>query len=398
MPRRVFRRRPWIVRLGACALAAASVLAVGTPVLAGPEGACLDAEESAFLQLINDHRAANGLAPLRASQSLSAAADVHSDDMAATGYFDHTMSDGTSVERNIRNNGYTGATWGENIAGGVEGASAAMDLWRNSPAHNANMLGGNYGAIGIARVGGGTGYGWYWTTIFGGSFDAPARICGEAAPAPLLPAPDPADPSLGPGLGTTNDDVNLREGPAQTFGILQTIPPGTPLAVDGVPEGGYLPVSVGGEQGWVAEEYVDRAAVATTTDLLNFRAGPSPDASLLGTIPPGAPVTLSGAAENGYVGAAYGGQSGWVDASYVETAQEPAQPVATDAPSLPAGPKTTATTLAELGLRADPTTAAAVVATVPSGAVVDLTGQNVDGFFEVTYGGMTGWADAAYLQ
>ena len=30
-------------------------------------------------------------------------------------------------------------------------------------------------------------------------------------------------------------------------------------------------------------------------------------------------------------------------------------------------------------------------------AMVDLTGENADGYLEVTYGGSTGWADAAYL-
>ena len=51
------------------------------------------------------------------------------------------------------------------------------------------------------------------------------------------------------------DNLNLRSGPGQTFGVVTEIPEGSQLVVNGVPEGGYLPVTFNGFAGWVAEAY-----------------------------------------------------------------------------------------------------------------------------------------------
>src|SRR4051812_13498281 len=50
----------------------------------------MDAEELKMLTLINQHRADNGLTPLKISPALSASAQWMSGDMAAYNYFDHT--------------------------------------------------------------------------------------------------------------------------------------------------------------------------------------------------------------------------------------------------------------------------------------------------------------------
>ncbi|MCC7023990.1 MAG: SH3 domain-containing protein, partial [Thermomicrobiales bacterium] len=39
-----------------------------------------------------------------------------------------------------------------------------------------------------------------------------------------------------------------------------------------------------------------------------------------------------------------------------------------------------------------------LVSSIPSSAVVTLTGEARDGYLEVSYNGQQGWADAAYLQ
>ncbi len=140
----------------------------------GSTGACADAEERAFLGLINDYRAANGLPRLQLSASLSGAADYHSVDMANKNYFSHTLANGVTWLQNIANFGYTYNTYqGENIAAGNQSASATFDQWRNSPSHNATMLNPNFTAIGIGRAyNGNATYDWYWTTTFGGYVDA----------------------------------------------------------------------------------------------------------------------------------------------------------------------------------------------------------------------------------
>jgi len=196
------------VRLAAGVLLLAAAAAAGahiaTPVPAAHAVAncvadeTVDAEEQAFLALVNAHRAQNGRAPLGLSYTLSRAAAWKSRDLGTNAYFAHDDLDRTWDQR-IRDCGYRYGTYlGENIAAGVASAQSAFDLWKNSSGHNANMLGTNYATIGIGREYiAGSPYGWYWTTEFGGVDDGYAAI---SQPAPLpVPSAAPLDatpPSL----------------------------------------------------------------------------------------------------------------------------------------------------------------------------------------------------------
>jgi uncharacterized protein YkwD len=135
-------------------------------------GVTLSLEESNFLTLINNYRAQNGLGTLTASVTLTQASQWMSADMASKDYFSHTDSLGRSPFTRMEDFGYTQSSYsGENIAAGNSTASATFTQWKNSPGHNANMLGSSYKAIGIGRVQGSGGYGWYWTTDFGSVVD-----------------------------------------------------------------------------------------------------------------------------------------------------------------------------------------------------------------------------------
>lgn len=132
----------------------------------------LDAEEEAFLVLINDYRAENGLGPLTACTSLNRAAQGHSEDMRDQDYFSHTGLDGSSPWERACDacyeQGCGGGGMAENIAAGNSGAAGTFEQWRTSPGHDANMLGG-FSQIGIGRASGGGTYGTYWTNVFGSS-------------------------------------------------------------------------------------------------------------------------------------------------------------------------------------------------------------------------------------
>lgn len=132
----------------------------------------LDTEELYFLQLINDYRAQNGRGSLAPSHTLSKAAQWKSQDMATNRYFAHDDLTRSWSQR-IRDCGYGYNAWiGENIAAGNSGALATFNQWKNSPAHNDNMLNANYTAIGIGRAyAAGAPYGWYWTNEFGSVSD-----------------------------------------------------------------------------------------------------------------------------------------------------------------------------------------------------------------------------------
>jgi uncharacterized protein YkwD len=143
------------------------------PVAAQAADPVPDPEERAFCRTINTYRAQNGLPALKLSVALTKASEWMSADMARNDNFDHTDSLGRSFSKRISAFGYTGATRGENIAGGTNGSAAAMfSMWKSSSAHKKNMLSSSYKVIGIGRVfRANTMLGWYWTTDFGGTAD-----------------------------------------------------------------------------------------------------------------------------------------------------------------------------------------------------------------------------------
>ncbi len=187
-------RTPYITLPAVAIAVMVALLVVARPAPTSADPA-LDAEEQAFITLINDYRAQNGRGPLAINPELQDAADWLSDDMGVIGYFSHTDSLGRSPSDRMDDFGYSYSTSkGENIAAGYTSAQLVFDGWRNSPAHDANMLSANYVVMGIARVyTPGSPYGWYWTNDFGG-YDPPGPPQSTPSPTPppsQTPAPTP---------------------------------------------------------------------------------------------------------------------------------------------------------------------------------------------------------------
>ena len=162
--------RSLISRLGV--LAIISWLAVGTTADAAATSwgdYRPDSAECGLLAIINEYRADKGLRALTLSATLGAAAEHHSRDMAENNVFSHTLSDGTSWNKNVQDHRYVrGAATAENIAAGRSSARGVFSLWVNSPGHKANMLDPKMYAIGIGRAHDESSkYDWYWTTTFG---------------------------------------------------------------------------------------------------------------------------------------------------------------------------------------------------------------------------------------
>ncbi len=130
----------------------------------------LDAEETQFLQLINQYRAEKGLGALKLDINLTNAAKWLSTDMAAREYFDHTDSQGRDFSQRLNDFGFTKFPRGENIAAGYETAAQVIQGWKESQGHDQNMRGPEFVYIGIGRVyNANSKYKWYWTTDFGGN-------------------------------------------------------------------------------------------------------------------------------------------------------------------------------------------------------------------------------------
>jgi uncharacterized protein YkwD len=128
------------------------------------------------VELTNTYRAQAGLQPLKLNAKLSAAAYVHSRDMALNDFFDHAGSNGSRVAERISNQGYKYLKAGENIAAGYATPESVVAGWMNSPGHRANILYPNVKEIGVGvyflpNDSGNTVYQYYWTQ----DFASPAR-------------------------------------------------------------------------------------------------------------------------------------------------------------------------------------------------------------------------------
>lgn len=161
----------------------------------------LDATSSSILTLVNQNRAANGLAPLTFNPVLTFAAKLQSDQMAqqsmAQGLYEamnHTLLGVALPTMSSRSNyaGYEYTYLGENIAFGYAGAAEVMNGWMNSTGHRANILDPNYTEIGIAVKANPEGVP-YYTQVFG----------KPIVPSGSTPPPSGGGGSTGGGGGTT---------------------------------------------------------------------------------------------------------------------------------------------------------------------------------------------------
>ena len=117
------------------------------------------------LALVNDARAhaAVPCGPIQLDPRLTAAAQAHSDDMAARNFFDHTNPDGVTFSQRILATGYPQVAMAENIAKGQRSASQAMSAWMASTmGHRENIenCAYNFMGIGLNRNA------WTWTQDF----------------------------------------------------------------------------------------------------------------------------------------------------------------------------------------------------------------------------------------
>jgi uncharacterized protein YkwD len=134
-----------------------------------PADQTIDSEELAFLTLLNNHRATNGLPALSFHPDVTRAAAWFSRDMASKNYTsaNHVDSNGRDIPTRLSWCGVTWGAWAENIFWGDGTAAGAFDWWKNSPTHNTNMLSPNVFTAGVARAfDPGSTFGWYWTLDF----------------------------------------------------------------------------------------------------------------------------------------------------------------------------------------------------------------------------------------
>ncbi|MBO4976525.1 MAG: hypothetical protein J6C54_02110 [Lachnospiraceae bacterium] len=114
------------------------------------------------VNLVNEERAKEGLAPLTLDTKVSAAAQVRAREIVTS--FSHTRPDGTSFATALKEQNISYRRAGENIAWGQKSPEAVMDAWMNSSGHRANIMNPNFTTIGIGyyQVNGVN----YWCQLF----------------------------------------------------------------------------------------------------------------------------------------------------------------------------------------------------------------------------------------
>jgi uncharacterized protein YkwD len=112
-------------------------------------------ERKAF-DILNEQRAARGLAPLRWNEDMARVARLHSENMARYKFFSHQGRDGSQVS--TRANAIARRTWysiGENIAfnnGFRKPVEMACQQWMTSPGHRQNILDNRWTESGIGAA------------------------------------------------------------------------------------------------------------------------------------------------------------------------------------------------------------------------------------------------------
>jgi len=122
--------------------------------------------------------------------------------------------------------------------------------------------------------------------------------------------------------------------------------------------------------------------VRTTGGNLNFRSAANANAPIIGLIPNGSQLQITGE-NNGFYHVVFNGQSGWVSSNFVEVTSRPG---------------TVATTGGNLNIRSGPSTANSVIASLPNGTrltALDIVGN----FYRVRLAnGQTGYASRDFIR
>jgi uncharacterized protein YraI len=192
----------------------------------------------------------------------------------------------------------------------------------------------------------------------------------------------------------TTTDLRLRTGPGTRRRVILVMPRGSTVTNLGAVKNGFAKVSYKGTEGWASLDYLTATdgsqdpvllGTAVTTAAVNLRSGPSTSNQALRVLAAGTSVQTSDTLKNGFRYVVHNGLAGWVSDSYLKVGED----------SPPAG---TLVTTAALNLRAEPNTNAKVLTVMPAGSKVKPTGKGLNGFVQVVYGNLTGWAAGAYLN
>jgi len=118
--------------------------------------------------IINQYRAEHGLKPVKLNTELTAAAKLHSKDLAKWDRISHYGSDGSNPWDRVKRSGFKARLAAENVGTGQIDFAEVMKGWKDSPGHNKNLLLADAEYMGIALVNEPkTEFKSFWTLVLG---------------------------------------------------------------------------------------------------------------------------------------------------------------------------------------------------------------------------------------
>lgn len=120
--------------------AAALFLVLPAALPASSPPADPDSLRQTFLELVNEQRGRQGLAPVALDPALSRAAQAHADDMTARQYFQFKSPEGREIEHWTREAGYVYQLVAEKLASTPETPEAVADGWSRFVKANSNSI------------------------------------------------------------------------------------------------------------------------------------------------------------------------------------------------------------------------------------------------------------------
>ncbi len=197
----------------------------------------------------------------------------------------------------------------------------------------------------------------------GWSSAAYLQISGSAATTPTPTATASATPTasttpsgvIGVVQNTGGANLNCRSTPNGT--IIAKLPAGTTVPVRGATQSGWVPVTCGGQAGWVSADYLriddgttteppeNQTATVVNTGGLGVRCRVTAvNGAIITVLPEGRTVEVTGATRNGWVPVVCGDRSGWVSGAYLRINPRPTPTVTpTPTPTPTATPTVTPT-------------------------------------------------------
>lgn len=142
--------------------------------------------------------------------------------------------------------------------------------------------------------------------------------------------------------------------------------------------------------GSIQTAYADEMIYKTTSNL-NMRTDAGTSNRILLTIPKGRQITYI-ASKGSWYQVTYGGKNGYVSSAFVRKEKSTAQ-----APAASASGENLVKTTSALNIRTGPGVGYTRIGTMPSQATAVFHGQK-DGWYQVTYGGKTGYASGKFLS